>query len=1016
MADIFLKIVNMSISANWIVLAVLLLRLLLKKAPKWITVLLWGIVAIRLICPFSIESVMSLIPSAETITKAPDAPRPHFESGVTIIDNQVNDYLGGHYYEGVTRPTGHFVDITTILAIVWIVGIVVLLAYTIISYLRVKNKIGTAVLLRENIYQSENVVSHFVLGIIKPKIYLPFNMNEQDMNHVIAHENAHIRRKDHWWKPFGFLVLTLHWFNPLMWLGYVLLCRDIELACDEKVVKEFNNEQKADYSQALLTCSVNRRIIAACPLAFGEVGVKDRVKSVLNYKKPAFWVIIVAIITSIAVAVCFLTNPKTKTWQSDNYTITCNVISAECDNVVYEYMYGTLNVDYPYICVNWTNNTNDTLCFGDEFIIYKNDKELKPNNEIGFDAILHVVKPGKSKSENYVLSSYDLEKGATYRLEKSFYLESNPEQKYTAFISFSVDTRFSFMGRQYAGEKIVYENGSFSSIIYTNDNIPQFKISEQLEFLYKTEEVLNYEWKKIDGIQKIKLEKSNFDDLFTSEIWHDGITAKKIRKNNLNAFSSFDLNGTMYYLLEQKNGDIYIAQSNGNTSDFRWLFKMKEISKTSSAELENNNASVNLSQLKEKYPQFFNVLTDGGLTVYIWQMSANNYSCYLANTSMEAISDNSFAYDVGVSIAEMRTILTTYDIDQKDITIQPVINPLSSYYYEIDDAYRAKVKEMFWKDSYNVIDYDGSSIPKLNVSCGNASTEASMGTTEWTSDAGNGTMQTINGDSSHPLERMDYLLPLALKVNRSNNATPIVGLNFNVAPDSIKVNSWFLTENGKTKSFDAEVDGFNIKLNAGKETCIYEVVATWNKSEKYYGTVRYSFCVVENTEPHSFPSNKVYDVSLSFANWTDDSKIYTSSLNLSKMQSNSIQHLPIYKFDSLKDLKQFKESFGDILTMDSGWDEVPSFNEATAKYDTKFFEENSLMLVYVSASNCTHRFGLGSIGWDEKSFCINVVETTGKEFVDTAMAGWFLTVAVEKETIASCTEFDADLNNEIKLY
>lgn len=495
--------------------------------------------------------------------------------------------------------------------------------------------------------------------------------------------------------------------------------------------------------------------------------------------------------------------------------------------------------------------------------------------------------------------------------------------------------------------------------------------------------------------------------------WYHG---KKIRKNNLNAFSSFDLNGTMYYLLEQKNGDIYIAQSNGNTSDFRWLFKMKEISKTSSAELENNNASVNLSQLKEKYPQFFNVLTDGGLTVYIWQMSANNYSCYLANTSMEAISDNSFAYDVGVSIAEMRTILTTYDIDQKDITIQPVINPLSSYYYEIDDAYRAKVKEMFWKDSYNVIDYDGSSIPKLNVSCGNASTEASMGTTEWTSDAGNGTMQTINGDSSHPLERMDYLLPLALKVNRSNNATPIVGLNFNVAPDSIKVNSWFLTENGKTKSFDAEVDGFNIKLNAGKETCIYEVVATWNKSEKYYGTVRYSFCVVENTEPHSFPSNKVYDVSLSFANWTDDSKIYTSSLNLSKMQSNSIQHLPIYKFDSLKDLKQFKESFGDILTMDSGWDEVPSFNEATAKYDTKFFEENSLMLVYVSASNCTHRFGLGSIGWDEKSFCINVVETTGKEFVDTAMAGWFLTVAVEKETIASCTEFDADLNNEIKLY
>lgn len=311
MSGLFLSIINMSISASWIVLTVLLLRILLKKAPKWIMVLLWGIVAIRLICPFSIESAISLIPSSETITKAPNVPRPHFESGVTIIDNQVNDYLCGNYFEGVTRPTGYFVDITTILAIVWLVGILVLLLYTIISYFRLKNKISTAIILRDNIFQSENVVSPFVLGIIKPKIYLPFNMDEQDMEHVIAHEQAHIHRKDHLWKPFGFLVLTLHWFNPLMWLGYVLLCRDIELACDEKVVKEFNNEQKADYSQALLTCSVKRRVISACPLAFGEVGVKNRVKSVLSYKKPSFWIIVVAVIASIVVAVCFLTSPVT---------------------------------------------------------------------------------------------------------------------------------------------------------------------------------------------------------------------------------------------------------------------------------------------------------------------------------------------------------------------------------------------------------------------------------------------------------------------------------------------------------------------------------------------------------------------------------------------------------------------------------------------------------------------------------------------------------------------------------
>ena len=395
MADIFLKIVNMSISASWIVLAVLLLRLLLKRAPKWITVLLWGIVAIRLICPFTIESVMSLIPSAETISPQVLIENPEINTGFPILNNTINPIIQESTVTVAPEKSINSLQLfVLIFSKVWVIGIAAMLLYTVISYFKVKRKIGTAVLLRDNIFQSENVVSPFVLGIIKPKIYLPFNMNEQDMEHVIAHENAHIRRKDHLWKPFGFLVLTLHWFNPLMWLGYVLVCRDIELACDEKVVKEFNNEQKADYSQALLTCSVNRRIIAACPLAFGEVGVKNRVKSVLNYKQPAFWVIIVAIITSVAVAVCFLTNPKTKTWQSDNYTITCNVISAECDNVVYEYMYGTLNVDYPYICVNWTNNTNDTLCFGDEFIIYKNGKELKPKDEIGFDAILHVVKPG----------------------------------------------------------------------------------------------------------------------------------------------------------------------------------------------------------------------------------------------------------------------------------------------------------------------------------------------------------------------------------------------------------------------------------------------------------------------------------------------------------------------------------------------------------------------------------------------------------------------------------------------
>ena len=1016
MADIFLKIVNMSISASWIVLAVLVLRLLLKKAPKWITVLLWGIVAIRLICPFSIESVMSLIPSTETISPEIMMDKtPTINSGVPIINNIVNPVIGESFAPDPIASANPLQILIPVLAIAWAAGIIVMLAYTAISYFRVKSKIGTAVLFRDNIYQSENVVSPFVLGIIKPKIYLPFNMNEQDMAHVIAHENAHIRRKDHWWKPFGFLVLTLHWFNPLMWLGYVLLCRDIELACDEKVVKEFNNEQKADYSQALLTCSVSRRIIAACPLAFGEVGVKNRVKSVLNYKKPAFWIVATAIVASIVVAICFLTNPASN--KLKNIENSSSIPTSEetvvwvSDGATYQAI-GTVGTD-----------------------LLEELSEIKiSSKEISLSR-----DENRDKSHTLVLQTKEDAAPTIYSYLSGLYIHFNADFT-SVWVNDGVKPTFSYKVIDPKNAKVIYENIANyvgpEKLTWTYQPMLSFTghsfkaISFDFDYTHVEATCTGGEFCSLDVDGQPCDTKMHFEKDNTVYWTPKEAVIEKIPQNSELTLEIYNDKTQVHKCIivfecvsrdiAKAEFEIYLKDSDGLKMIYDNGIKLVEqgsVSNIGGADVPKNViTSADIEQLKTKYPQFFNVSTDGGLTVYIWQMSKDNYSCYLANTSMEAISDNSFAYDVGATIAEMRAILTTYDIDRKDITVQPVINPLSSYYYEIDDAYRAKVKGLFWKYSYNVIDYDGSSIPKLNVTCGNASTEASIGTTEWTYDNGDGTMQTVNGDSSHPLERIDYLLPLALKVNRSNNATPVVRLNFDVAPDSIKVNSWLLTEKGKTKSFDAEVDGFNIRLNAGKETCIYEAVATWNKSTKYYGTVRYSFCVVKNTELNSSPSNKVYDASLSFANWTDDSKIYTSSLNLSKMQSNSIQHLPIYKFDSLKDLKQFKESFGDILTMDNGWDEVPSFNEATAKYNAKFFEDNCLMLVYVSASNSTHRFGLGSIGWDEKSFCINVVETTDKEFVDAAMAGWFLTVAVEKETIASCTEFDADLNNEIKLY
>ncbi len=314
MSELFLTVLNMSIAASWIVLCVFLLRIIFKKAPKWINILLWGIVAVRLVCPFSFESVLSLIPSAQTVNPSVlISEAPEINTGFETVDNIINPVIS----ETVTaiepeKSVNTFKLSVLFFSKIWLVGVGLMLLYALVSYIKIKNSVREATREKQNIFICEKNKTPFILGIIKPKIYLPSDLTQQDAELVISHEKAHIKRKDYIWKPLGFLLLSLHWFNPLIWIGYAMLCRDIELACDEKAVKDLDKDKRADYSQALLTCSVSRRVIGACPLAFGEVSVKERVKTVLNYKKPAFWVIILSVVAVIAAFVCFLTNPKTE--------------------------------------------------------------------------------------------------------------------------------------------------------------------------------------------------------------------------------------------------------------------------------------------------------------------------------------------------------------------------------------------------------------------------------------------------------------------------------------------------------------------------------------------------------------------------------------------------------------------------------------------------------------------------------------------------------------------------------
>lgn len=311
MTELFLDVLNASYAASFVVLAVILARLLLKKAPRWMFCALWALVAVRLLVPGIFETSFSLVPSREIIPPQSlyDAA-PQIQSGFASIDSVVNPV----YTESLQPAPGASVNPLqvwlAVFANIWFLGALGMGLWALVSCIRVRRRLRERVRAEGNIFLCDNIDSPFIFGLFRPMICLPGTLGEEARQHVIAHERAHLRRRDHWWKPLGFALLTVNWFNPLMWVAYILLCRDIEMACDEKVVRDLGVAEKKAYSVALLSCSINPRQITACPLAFGEVGVKQRVRSVLNYKKPAFWVILVTAAVAIVLAAGLLTNPK----------------------------------------------------------------------------------------------------------------------------------------------------------------------------------------------------------------------------------------------------------------------------------------------------------------------------------------------------------------------------------------------------------------------------------------------------------------------------------------------------------------------------------------------------------------------------------------------------------------------------------------------------------------------------------------------------------------------------------
>jgi len=311
MDGLFIDIMNNAIVASWLIVAILILRLVLKRVPKWIHCLLWGLVAIKLLVPVNIESPVGVLPNTKPIPRDITVVEvPSVDTGISGIDENINFVLA----DNLSRDNIQFVTVTPmgvymyIASLIWIAGVIIMLTYFVISFLAIRRRVSASIRIDNNIYECDDIASPFILGLVAPKIYLPSGLASNVKDCVIAHENTHISRRDFLWKPIGFAILAVYWFNPLCWISYILLCRDIEYACDEKATKDREDSWRADYCQALLDCSVQKKMITACPVAFGEVSVKERIRKVINYKKPAFWGIVAAMVVCVVVAVCFMTS------------------------------------------------------------------------------------------------------------------------------------------------------------------------------------------------------------------------------------------------------------------------------------------------------------------------------------------------------------------------------------------------------------------------------------------------------------------------------------------------------------------------------------------------------------------------------------------------------------------------------------------------------------------------------------------------------------------------------------
>lgn len=644
MSDIFIKIFNLGITAGWFVLALLICRPLMKKVPKWINCLLWGIVGLRLCLPFSLESIFSLVPSAEPLPEnIMMTQTPVINSGVSVLNDAVNPIISTSLAPTVGASINPMQIVIAIASWIWVAGIALMLGYGIVSYITLRLKVRVSVKGKDDLYFCDEVDSPFILGVIRPRIYVPSSMSGEALDHVLAHEKAHLRRGDHLWKPIGFALLAFYWFNPLLWVAYALLCRDIEAACDEKVIKTMPTEAKKSYSEALLACSMHRKRIMACPLAFGEVGVKQRIKSVLNYKKPAFWVIIVALIATLVLSVCFLTNP----------------LSRPADKLEIGSEWGYVGEVGIHFAVEKDGAIRGYLDHNErsyDITVYTRSAGLVRGTRLWVEIFKGDLVDAEITENDLLLSGSMRARGDKLIFEIS---EDN--------LGLQIDKKLVF--KQVYDMNMIGSNGRVYIPAPSNlDYMLYIKILD-CGFLYNTVDV-NF----------VQAQRDENDIVFVLQWNNRGLKPQSIGPS----FEVYRYDGVSLVPLEH----IHYWQMNVIAVDaFRRTYRSYnitehyDISAPGKYRFECEGAWIDFEVVREEKQSTSDFTYDSSkkYDVYVWQMSKNGYSFALLESKERDWLDRELLGLRGVDASEMRQLLIQNNLGPNDVYIVPWQNPLSSY-------------------------------------------------------------------------------------------------------------------------------------------------------------------------------------------------------------------------------------------------------------------------------------------------------------------------------------------------